>query len=77
MDISNLTLGEIAKVEEVSGQALAQLSEDDAPKGRLLAALALVIKRRTNPKYSLEEAEALTMNDINALLSGDDEAKKE
>lgn len=77
MDIQNLTLGEIAKVEEVSGRALAELSDDTAPKGALLTALALVIKRRENPKYSLEDAQNLTMKDIEALLAGDDEAKKE
>ena len=77
MDIQNLTLGEIAKVEEVSGRAFADISDETAPKGALMAALALVIKRRENPKFSLEDAQALTMNDITELLSKDDESKKE
>lgn len=76
MDIKNLTLGEIAKVEELSGMPLAALAEEDKPKGKLLASLALVIKRREDPKFTLEQANNLTMAEITALMEGGDEAEK-
>lgn len=76
MDIQQLTLGEIATVERVSGQALANLSDTDKPKGELLSALALVIKRRTEPSYTLEQAQNLTMADIDALLEDEEPEKK-
>jgi hypothetical protein len=76
MDIKNLTLGEISKVEELSGMPLAALAEEDKPKGKLLASLALVIKRREDPKFTLEQANNLTMAEITALMEGGDEAEK-
>ena len=77
MDIQNLTLGEIASVERISGRALAELSDDTAPKGELLSALAFIIKKRTSPSFTLEDAQNLTMKDIEELLAGDDHSKKE
>lgn len=77
MDIQNLTLGEIATVERLSGRALADLAEENLPKGELLAALAFVIKKRSDSSYTFEQAQNLTMHDINELLEGDAEAKKE
>jgi hypothetical protein len=68
MDISRLTLGEIAKVEEIAGQTINSLSDNEKPKGKLLIGLAYVIKRRENPKFSMLEAEALTMDDISEIL---------
>ena len=77
MDIQNLTLGEIATVERLSGRALADLAEENLPKGELLAALAFVIKKRTDASFTYERAQQLTMKDIDGLLESDDEAKKE
>lgn len=76
MDIKNLTLGEVSKIEELSGLPLAALGEDDKPKGKLMAALALVIKRREDPKFTLEMANQMTMDDITALMTTGDEVSK-
>jgi len=76
MDIKNLTLGEVSKIEELSGLPLAALGEDDKPKGKLMAALALVIKRREDPKFTLEMANQMTMDDITALMTTGDESSK-
>jgi len=76
MDIKNLTMGEVAKIEELSGLPLASLSDDNKPKGKLMAALAFVIKRREDPKFTLEMANNLTMAEITSLIGGDDEASK-
>ena len=73
MDINKLTLGEVATVEDMAGLPIAALSDDSKPKGKLLVALAFVINKRTNPKYTKLEAEALTMDDISTLIGVSDE----
>ncbi len=78
MDIQKLTLGEIARIESIAEAPLANLADDNAPKGALLSALAFVMKRREDPKFTLDQAKELTMLDIEALLAdGDSDAKKE
>lgn len=78
MDIKTLTLGEVSKIEELSGLPLSALAEDDKPKGKLLAALALVIKRREDPKFTYEMASQMTTQDVMTLIDSDevDEAEK-
>jgi hypothetical protein len=68
--IDHLTLGEIAQLEDLSGQSLSQFSEDDAPKARFLTALAFLAKRREDSAYTFSQAEALTLTDLNAILDG-------
>lgn len=72
MDIKNLTIGEIAKVEELSGLPIGALGEEDKPKGKMMAALAYVIKKREDPKFTLEAANQLTMDEISAMLTADE-----
>lgn len=67
-DIEHLTLGEIAQLEELSGQSLSEFSSDTAPKARFLTALAYLAKRRENPAFTFSEAEALTLTDLNSIL---------
>lgn len=68
MDINKLTIGEISKVEELAGRAIGDLGKEDAPKGKLLTALAYVIKKREDKEFTMLKAEAMTMDEITALL---------
>ena len=75
-DINRLTLGEVAKIEELSGMPISEIGNDDKPKGLALAALAFVAKRRQDPKFSWNDAQGLTFdeaNDILGLRSADDQ----
>tara|TARA_R110000822_G_scaffold123979_1_gene258492 strand:+ start:5908 stop:6153 length:246 start_codon:yes stop_codon:yes gene_type:complete len=75
MDIQKLTLGEVSKVEELSGLPIGALGDDTKPKGKLLIALAYVIKRREDDSYRPHDAEKLTMDEVSELLgfdAGDD-----
>ena len=56
VDISELTVGEIIEIEELTGMPLDALGQSDKPKGKMLAALAFVSKRRENPKFTWEDA---------------------
>lgn len=79
-DITALTLGEVDKVESLSGLAVSAMDNDEAPKGKLLAALAFVAKRRAqlaageSPSFTWADALNLTMDEANSLLgfTGDD-----
>jgi hypothetical protein len=74
-DINKLTLGEVARIEEIAGQPVSLFADDAAPKGRLLIALAYVANRRHDPSYTLEQAEALTMPELQEVMGGDPDPK--
>lgn len=80
-DFQKLTTGEIAKVEELSNLSLSELDNDSAPKGKLLAALAFVIKRRTgDPKFKWEDALDLPLDEAQKIIgftTDDDPAEVE
>lgn len=67
-DASQLTLGEVAKVEEVAGVALSELGDDAKPKGMALAALVWVFKRREDRSFTLDDALDMTLADAEAYL---------
>lgn len=73
MDIQTLTLGEVAKIEEISGLPLSAMADEDKPKGKQMAAIAFVVMRRGNPAFTMKEAESMTFAEVTALLS---QAKK-
>lgn len=79
IDFTTLTLGEVAAIEELSGQSISALADDDAPKGTALAAIAMVVKRRTgDPGYTFNQALTLSLAEANAIVeggNGDDEGK--
>lgn len=65
----SLTLGETAQVEEISGQSIADLDNPTAPKSRLLGALVMVIKKRTNPDFTLEDAWSMDTTEAADLIA--------
>lgn len=76
MDINKLTIGEIATVEDIAKLPIAALGDESKPKGKLLIALAYVINKRTNPKYTQADAETLTMEEMTDLLGMNEEDKE-
>lgn len=75
-DVSKLTLGEIAKFEDLSNMSINMLEKDEAPKGRALAALAFVVKRRTgDPKFTWAEAQDLTIDQANKIIGFTDDGE--
>lgn len=79
IDISTLTLGEVAKIEDLSGLPISALSDEEKPKGLALAALAMIVKRRTGePAFSWNQAQALTFDQVGELLGlGEPEADED
>ena len=72
--LEDLTLGDVEDVETYAGQPLASLADASSNKGRLMTALAWVIQRKENPKFSLEDAKKMPMGEITKLLNSEDEA---
>lgn len=77
-DINKLTLGEIAKFEDLANCSVDMLERTETPKGKALAALAFVIKRRTgDPKFTWAQAQELTMTEAQEILGiGDDDTEE-
>lgn len=77
MDFEDITLGEIAEIEDYAKLPFSQIAEEGVGVIKLRIALAWVIKRRNNKDFTISDAEKLSAKDF-AELFGDegDEAKK-
>jgi hypothetical protein len=75
MDFEDITLGEIAEIEDYAQLPFSEVGDEKIGVIKLRIALAWIIKRRTNPDFTIAEAEKLTPNDF-AQLFGDDSTKK-
>lgn len=71
MNINDLTLAEIAIIENKAGQPFADLTDSHKPKAALLTALCWVMKKREDPKFTYEQASSLTMNQMNDLIGAE------
>ena len=71
--VSKLTVGDIAIVEELSGMGISVLGDETAPKGKVMAALVYVIKRKENKDFTFKDAMEMTMDEVTAVLGIDEE----
>ena len=62
IDVSDLTIAEVVEIEDRTGLPLDALGDADKPKGRMLQALAYIVKRRDDPTYTWEQAGELKIN---------------
>lgn len=75
MDFEDITLGEIAEIEDYAQMPFSDIGDERIGVIKLRIALAWIMKRRTNPDFTIAEAEKLTPKDF-AELFGDDTTKK-
>lgn len=76
MNIEDITLGEIADIEEYARLPIGDIGEEKPGVMRLRIGLAWAIKHRSNPDYTFADAEKLTMSEIDGLFDEDEELKK-
>ena len=76
MELSKLTLGDIARIEAYANLPISAISDEVVGATKLRIGLAWAIKKRTDPKFTFEMAESLTMADVNDLIDAGDETKK-
>ena len=62
IDINDLTIAEVVEIEERTGLPLDALGQADKPKGKMLQALAYIVKRREDPDFTWEMAGALKIS---------------
>jgi len=71
-DLDQLTLGEVAAIEDLSGVAIGSVSES-APQGKFLAALYMVAKRRDGqPTFTFNAALQASMSEAQSFLGFDE-----
>ncbi|AVR56403.1 tail assembly chaperone [Microbacterium phage Dooby] len=70
-DLDQLTLGEVAAIEDLSGVAIGSVSES-TPQGKFLAALYMVAKRRDGqPTFTFNAALQASMSEAQSFLGFD------
>ncbi|MCX5153700.1 hypothetical protein OG914_06705 [Streptomyces sp. NBC_00291] len=61
LDLNSLTIDEIDIIEEVTDAPLDELRKPGRRRGPMLRAMAVVLKRRTDPGFSIEDAGQLRL----------------
>ena len=61
IDVDKLKIREIEELEEITGLPIDALESDEAPKGKVLRALAYIYKRREDADLTLEMAGELIL----------------
>ncbi|WP_411144971.1 hypothetical protein [Streptomyces sp. x-80] len=56
LDLDNLSIDEIDIIEEITGGSLDELKKPGTRRGPMLRAMAVVLKRRTDPNFSIKDA---------------------
>ena len=76
MEFEDITLGEIAEIEDYAKMPFSDIAEEKIGVIKLRIALAWIMKRRSNPDFKIADAEKLTPNDFAELFGDDDNSKK-
>ena len=71
IDWDTLTLDEVETIETFSGHSIDKIMDEGTPRGRTFKVILWVIKKRTDPNYTLEQAGALTLANATELFAGD------
>lgn len=83
LDLAKLNLGEISLIEDFTGLPYDEAMAEGQPKGKAMAALGLVAKRREQlaagglPTFSWNDAQKLTFQDVATLLGWDQNTDEE
>ena len=76
MDFDDITLGEIAEIEDYANLPFSDIGEEKVGVIKLRIGLAWIMKRRTNPSFTIKDAEKLTATEMAALFESGDDTKK-
>jgi hypothetical protein len=71
MEFDDITLGEIEEIEDYAGLPISDIGEERPGVIKLRIALAWVMKRRTNPNYTIEDAKKMTATEMGAFFASD------
>jgi len=65
LNLNDLTIGEVADLEEVLGISMEAAFAADAPRGRVIQALVWINNRREDPTFTFEDAGKLKLSEMN------------
>jgi hypothetical protein len=63
-DLDRLTLGELEEIEEIAGFESVQRMMAGQMSAKALTAVAYIVKRQTDPDFTLEDARAIKVTAI-------------
>lgn len=72
-NINSLTLGEVDTIETLTGASIDSIGDDGRPKGKMLAALVYVVKRREDREYTFNQAQTVTLSEAEDLIDFDED----
>jgi hypothetical protein len=75
-DFESLTLNEVEQIELITGNSIDQLLDAGQAKGKALKAIIFIMKKRTNPEFTLEQAGEISMTEANTLFAGESDPKE-
>lgn len=62
VDVQQLTINDVETIEEMTGMPIDKLGDPDAPKGKLMRALAFIKARKTDPSATPESVGDLVLD---------------
>ena len=74
-DFESLTLEEVETIENLIGLSIDEAFGNGKPKGKALKVFTWIMKKRTNPSFTIEEASKLSLRDALSMIQGDSEKK--
>jgi hypothetical protein len=75
-DFESLTLEEVETIENLVGESIDDALGNGKPKGKTLKVFIWVIMKRTDPKFTIEQASKFTLNQALEMIQGDSEKKE-
>jgi hypothetical protein len=75
-DFESLTLNEVEQIELITGNSIDQLLDAGQAKGKAMKAILFIMKRRTNPEFTLEQAGEISMTEANSMFAGVSDPKE-
>jgi hypothetical protein len=75
-DFESLTLNEVEQIELITGSSIDQLMDAGQAKGKAMKAIIYIMKKRTDPNFTLEQAGNISMTEANSLFAGESDPKE-
>lgn len=75
-DFESLTLEEVEIIENLTGESIDEAFGAGKPKAKALRSFVWIIKKRSDPNYTIEQASKLSLKEALNMIQGDSEKKE-
>jgi hypothetical protein len=75
-DFESLTLEEVETIENLIGESIDRAFGDGKPKGKALKVFVWAIMKRSDPKFTIEQASKFSLSQALEMIQGDKEKKE-